>query len=147
VTRSGRFKPVVRFAALKSRQQARLLQECARLVQEGERRLKLLQGYQREYLRRFIEQGTETLDAGALRNYGAFVSRLFEAAEQERCSMAEALGRFEREKRRWLAAHDRYRALRTLAEDSLRRERDAQERRTQQSLDDRVRPPPDVSGK
>lgn len=147
MTRSKRLRPIARLAADRERQAAR---ELAATLQEFDARLERLHelgAYREEYARRFKAASEQGLDAGRLRDFRSFLSRLDEAIVQQERLVAAARREWEACTVRWQGTRSRTRMLDKVME-RLRREEERVARRREQGESDeraqrRTEPPTD----
>jgi flagellar FliJ protein len=137
VTRSKRLKPVAEIAQSRERDAAVALARYRQIRDERERRLKELQDYRQEYIRRFQDAGSQGIDVGQLQGYRVFLERLEETVQQQEGLLAAARRDYEERRQAWVALRGRAEALdKVVARHRDQELRDA-DRREQGESDDR----------
>jgi flagellar FliJ protein len=115
--------------------------ELGRLIaheQEGSRKLEMLQDYRSEYQARFRDAARSGLGVEALRNYGAFMTRIDEAIEVQRALLDQSQRRTAAGKQAWADQHNRVKAYDTLHDRHRQRERHNENKREQREADEHV---------
>jgi flagellar FliJ protein len=137
VKRSKRLRPIAEFAQSRERDAAVVLARYQRVRDEREQRLKELQDYRREYIRRFQQAGSQGIDVGQLQGYRVFIDRLEEAVQQQEKLVAAARHDYEERRRQWFSLRGRAQALDKVVARHRDEERRDEDRREQGESDER----------
>ena len=133
--RSSRFLPLLKIEEAKEREEARAFAEQRRLLNEKLAKLTELEGYLREYNKRFADQTRAGTHAGQLRSSYGFICQLNSGISQQQMTVSESERSMEESRTRWLEVKQRVDILqktiaRMMAEEMQR------ERKVEQSLAD-----------
>lgn len=138
MTKSERFKPLVRMAESKEMDAAKELGDCARVLKEKQARLDELLRYRQEYAQRLQQDGAAGISARKLRDYQAFLANLDRGIQEQRKVVAQAAGMLEEKKQQWSSKRTRTKALDNAVARFKDDERQSHARREQKESDERA---------
>jgi flagellar FliJ protein len=138
MTKSERFKPLVRMAESKELDAAKELGDCARILKEKQAGLDELRHYRQEYAQRFQQDGAAGISARKVRDYQAFLATLDRGIEEQRKVVDQAARNLEEKKQQWSTKRTRTKALDNAVARFKDDERQTQARREQKESDERA---------
>lgn len=136
VTRSKRLSPVERLAAMRENTATRALGEAMTVLHQARAREAQLESFAREYRARLVGAGPATRSGHDIQVMARFQDHLegLIAAQQQVCRQAEV--QLAQARQRWLAAHNRRRAMDQLISRFRQQEAVEAGRREQREVDE-----------
>ena len=126
-SRAGQLQPAVEQAHDRSEDALAELAQQQQLLVAGEHQLGELQRYRLEYAE--VGDGSQTV--GALLNRQGFVERIDQAIVQQTRDVTRLVRQLERAREYWRQAHAREKALSSVVQQHLERERQVEDRQEQ----------------
>ncbi len=133
-SRAGQLQPAVEQAHDRSEDALAELAQQQQLLVAGEHQLGELQRYRLEYAE--VGDGSQTV--GALLNRQGFVERIDQAIVQQTRDVTRLVRQLERAREYWRQAHAREKALSSVVQQHLERERQVEDRQEQSEVDERM---------
>ena len=133
-SRAGQLQPAVEQAHDRSEDALADIAQQRQLLVAGEHQLGELQRYRLEYAE--VGDGSQTV--GALLNRQGFVERIDQAIVQQTRDVTRLVRQLERAREYWRQAHAREKALSSVVQQHLERERQVEDRQEQSEVDERM---------
>lgn len=138
MTRSKRMTPVAKIADNKERNAAKVFGKSQQDLKDHEDRLQELIKYRDEYNAKFIETGSNGLEAQKVHAYRIFLNRLNDAIDHQRNIVQQATGELLKEKENWMHTRSRAKALEKVVERYQDQEEKELQRQEQKESDERA---------
>lgn len=136
MTRSKRMTPVARIADNKERDAAKVFGKSQQNLKDHEDRLEELARYRDEYNARFLESGSNGLEAQKAHAYRIFLNRLSDAIVHQREIVRQFTEELIKRKENWMHKRSRAKALEKVVERYQAQEEKEAERREQKESDE-----------
>ena len=141
MTKSKRFKPIVKVAQSRENAAARVLGESRQTLSAQEVRLADLKSYRDEYVESFNQAGGKGMSIEHMRNYRTFLESLDKAIAQQEIIVNTAVDDVDKEKSNWMDKSSRRKVLDKVVDKFLGMEQRSLEKSEQRELDDRAHKP------
>lgn len=105
-------------------------------VAENIKRLKELEEYRNEYLRRMHEEGEKGVSAAKLRDIQGFINKIDQGINAQKDQLKRSEQQLELDRKHWLAARNRTKTMGTVVERYKQSEQRTENRREQKELDE-----------
>lgn len=138
MTRSKRITPVARIADNKERNAAKVFGKSQQNLKDHEDRLQELIRYRDEYNAKFLETGSNGLEAQKVHAYRLFLSRLNEAIDHQRGIVQQVAEELLKDKEKWMHTRSRAKALEKVVERYQNQENKELQRQEQKESDERA---------
>jgi flagellar FliJ protein len=134
---SQRLQTLLKLAAMKEDAAAKQLAASTERLQQAKLQSEQLEQYEQDYQRRYVEQGTQTVDRNFLLNFQGFFRQLEQARVQQGRAIEHREHEREQARLRWIEQYANRRLLTKVRERRLHAEAAADEKKIQSQIDDR----------
>lgn len=141
MTKSKRFKPIVKLAESKEQQAAQVFGKSQQVLTAHELRLNELKTYRAEYMESFMSAGGQGISIAHMRNYRTFLGNLDKAIAQQETIVTESSTAMNKDKSQWFESLSRKKALCKVVDKYKYQEQRKDARNEQKEADDRTSGP------
>ena len=134
---SKRLQPVVKVTDRREKDAAAALGKVQQELENNRQRLVELKSYRLEYASHLSQSQPGQFSGSKLKDYQSFLNNLDRAIEQQKQVIVKFKQDYERQKRQWLTARNRKKAVNSLLDKHILAEEKQQERKIQSEVDDR----------
>ncbi|WDE03978.1 flagellar export protein FliJ [Thalassomonas viridans] len=115
---------------------AQKLQAAELEYQQNQQRLKGVQDYRLEYMKRLSQRSLSGIDSATYSHFHGFIAKLDHAAEQVQLAIKQAKSMLELRKKQWLAQRQKVKAVEHLKEQQLKKLAVLADKREQKMFDE-----------
>lgn len=134
--RSARLERIKGLNADKEQEEARALAQARQSLEQNQQRLEQLREFRRQYGEQMNQVGHHGMSMSQVQDYSRFLNGIDRAIAEQEAATLRLREAFEQQKRQWLAARNRVKAMGTLVDKALASETAASDKRQQKDLDD-----------